>query len=138
MRALLDTDVVLDYLLARPPSAIAANELWHLAEAGRYEAFVSVITPINVFYIARKLKGQEEAKRIVEGLLAVCQVAITDGPVLKRALRLPLKDYEDAVQLASARRVSLDVIVTRNTGDYKGADLPILTPEEFLAQLEHI
>lgn len=135
MRALLDTDVVLDYLLARPPFARAASELWHAAEDGHYEAFVSAITPVNVFYIARKLKGQAQAKKTIEGLLAVCQIAIVDAQVLKGALKLPMKDYEDAVQLASARRISLDLIVTRNISDYEGADIPVLTPEQFLAQL---
>ena len=55
IRVLLDTNVVLDFLLDRQPFADAAAEIWRANEAGRIEAFVSVITPVNVFYITRKL-----------------------------------------------------------------------------------
>lgn len=133
MRALLDTNIVLDYLLAREPFARAAAEIWQAAEKGEYEPFVSSITPVNLYFIARKQKGDSEARRAVKGLLAVCQIAITDHAALVDALSLPMKDYEDAVQTASARAVSLDVIVTRDISDYAGADIPILTPEQFLA-----
>ncbi|HKC62685.1 MAG TPA: PIN domain-containing protein, partial [Pyrinomonadaceae bacterium] len=57
MRVLLDTDVVLDVMLARVPFAQTASQLLDLAEKGLYEAYVSSITPINVFYVARKAKS---------------------------------------------------------------------------------
>lgn len=133
MRALLDTNIVLDYLLAREPFVRAATGIWQAGAKDEYEPFVSSITPVNLYFIARKLKGDAEARRVVQGLLAICQIAITDYAVLVDALRLPMKDYEDAVQTASARAVSLDVIVTRDVSDYAGAEIPILTPEQFLA-----
>jgi len=49
MRVLLDTNVVLDFLLDRPPFAEAAAYLWQANEEGRIEAHISVITPVNVF-----------------------------------------------------------------------------------------
>ena len=135
MRVLLDTDIILDYLLAREPFAQPAAEIWNAAENREFEPFVSAITPVNLYYVARKLKGDAEARIAVQGLLAICQIAITDRTVLQQALTLQMKDYEDAVQVASARAVSLDVIVTRNVSDYADADIPILTPEQFLTQL---
>ena len=56
-RVLLDTNVVLDFLLDRAPFADAAAALWQANDDGRIDAYVLVITPVNVFYIARKLKG---------------------------------------------------------------------------------
>jgi len=55
-RVLLDTNVVLDFLLDRVPFADAAATLWQANDAGKITAYVSAITPANVFYIARKLK----------------------------------------------------------------------------------
>ncbi len=135
MRVLLDTNVVLDYLLARDPFAQIATEILLAAENVEFEPFVSAITPVNLYYIARKLRGDAEARKAVKGLLAICQIAITDRAILFDALALPMKDYEDAVQTASARAVSLDAIVTRNLDDYANADFSILTPAEFLTQL---
>lgn len=69
-RALLDTNMALDHLLDRPPFAAEATALWQANAAGQFEAYISAITPINVFYIARKLKGADEARQIVRSLLA--------------------------------------------------------------------
>ena len=73
-RVLLDTNVVLDFLLDREPFADAAAALWLANDEGPIEAYVSVITPVNVFYIARKLKGAATARHLVESLLAACRV----------------------------------------------------------------
>jgi predicted nucleic acid-binding protein len=49
-RVLLDTNVVLDFLLDRAPFAEAAAEVWEANRQGRIEIYVSAITPVNVFY----------------------------------------------------------------------------------------
>jgi len=64
-RVLLDTNVVLDFLLDRAPFADEAAALWQANDDGRIEAYVSAITPVNVFYVARKLKGIETARQLV-------------------------------------------------------------------------
>jgi predicted nucleic acid-binding protein len=135
MRVLLDTNVVLDFLTDRAPFADAAAAVWEANRTGQIETYVSAITPVNVFYIVRKLKGAEEARRVVEGLLAECRVAMIDSRVLQDALSLPLKDYEDAVQHASATNNQLDCLVTRDPKDYAQATLPILSPSALLIQL---
>jgi len=134
-RVLLDTNVVLDFLLDRAPFADAAAALWQANEDGRIEAYVSVITPVNVFYIARKLKGAATARQLVESLLAVCRVCGPDRDMLLTALALPIKDFEDAVQVVSAQAESLDALVTRDPNDYKGIDFPITSAAGILEQL---
>ncbi len=135
MRVLLDTNVVLDFLLDREPFAEAATEIWEANRQGRIEAYVSAITPVNIFYIARKLRGVEVARQIVEGLLNECRIAMVDRAVLQDAMMFSLKDYEDAVQLASAMRSRLDAIVTRNPKDYPSAPLLVLSPSDLVTIL---
>lgn len=64
----------------------------------------------------------------------MCQIAITDRAVLLRVDSVAER-LQDAVQVASTRAESLDVIVTRNTDDFADVDIPILTPDQFLIQL---
>lgn len=135
MRVLLDTNVVLDFLLDREPFAESAAAVWEANRRGEIVSYVSAITPVNVFYIARKLKGGEEARRVVEGLLVECRIAFLDSAVLQDALSLPLKDYEDAVQHASAVHSQLDAIVTRDPDDYARASIPVYSPPGLLAML---
>src|SRR5215470_17506269 len=135
MRVLFDTDVILDVLLDRPEFAEPATALFEANEQGLLDGYISAITPVNLFYIAQKLKGAEMARRVVGELLAIFRICPLNQATLQTALPLPLADYEDAVQLASALAADLDVIVTRNLEDYKNASLPVFSPTELLARV---
>ncbi|HEY8291788.1 MAG TPA: PIN domain-containing protein [Thermomicrobiales bacterium] len=135
MRVMLDTNVVLDHLLRRVPWADDATAIWHTSIAGEFEAFVSAITPVNVFYVARKGVGALLARRITAPLLATAGICAVDHAVLQAAQALAFKDYEDAVQHASASAARMDVLVTRDLPGYANATLPVLAPADFLRQL---
>jgi len=136
MRVLFDTNLVLDLVLAREPFGPAAKELFKLQEQRRIDAYISAITPVNVFYITRKLRGINAARRAVELLLAALKVCPLHQSILDEACKLPFKDYEDAVQHACATSSGLDVIVTRDVSDYQNATLVVLSPSEFLDKLK--
>ncbi|HLM54493.1 MAG TPA: PIN domain-containing protein [Pyrinomonadaceae bacterium] len=136
MRALLDTDVVLDVIMARAPFDAAAGEILNFNERGLFEAYISGITPVNIFYIARKAKSSVGLRQAVEELLRAVRVCPLDHSILRSALSSPLADYEDAVQHACAVASRLDAIVTRNLEDYKNATLPVFAPADFLDHLK--
>ena len=136
MRVLLDTNVVLDFVLERAPHFEAAAELFDLIAAESFRGFVSGITPINVFYVGRKFVGSEKARERVRDLLIVLEVCPITAAALTSALALPFKDYEDAVQYASAVESRLDAIITRDVGDYQNSILPVFAPIEFLQHLK--
>lgn len=135
MRALLDTDVILDLALAREPFRAAARAVWEANRQGKFEGFISPVTPVNVFYIARKVKGRDTAYRLVGEILASFHVCPLDDATLHSAFALPFTDFEDAVQHASAQTAGLDAIITRNLSDYASATLPIYSPDAFLDHL---
>jgi len=135
MRVLLDTNVVLDHFLARQPFDIEALAIWRANERGEFAGYISGITAVNLFYVARKEVGREQARQAVAELLAAMQVAAIDVAVLQSAHTLQWSDYEDAVQHASATASGMDAIVTRNLEDYRRAMLPVFSPAAFLAQL---
>src|SRR5438034_7756269 len=103
MRTLLDTDVVLDVILAREPFAKDAAELLDLGEQGLFEPYVSAITPLNIFYIARKAKAVRDLRQAIQSLLETVSVFCPiDKSILTSAFELRFVDYEDAVQHESA------------------------------------
>lgn len=135
MRVMLDTNIVLDHLLNRMPWADDATALWLANSVGDFDAFVSAITPVNVFYVARKAVGAVLARRITASLLDAVGICAVNQAVLRAAHALAFKDYEDAVQHASASAAGMDAIVTRDPAGYVGAALPILAPIDLLRQL---
>lgn len=138
MQILLDTDVILDLFLARETFVDDAALLWQAHEQGRLTAYVSAITPVNLFYIGRKLKGREAAEQAVEHLLNTLLIAPINQTILISSLSLGFKDFEDAVQHASATASGLEVIVTRNTDDYAKATLSIFAPDVFIKTYQDI
>jgi predicted nucleic acid-binding protein len=133
--ALLDTNVILDLLLKRAPFATAAAELWEACRAGRVSGFMSAIAPTTIYYIGRRQVGADAARQGVADVLAVLGVCPVDAAVLSAALALPMADYEDAIQHASATAAGVAAIVTRDPADFAGATLPVFSPTDFLAQL---
>jgi len=133
-RALLDTNVVLDFMLARLPFADAAAQVIEAHRAGRFQAFISPITPVNVFYVARKL-GAEQARATLEQILTEFAITPIDLILLRAAFMLPMPDYEDAVQTVCAIAEEADFIITRDVKDFANSPIQALSPVEFVKQL---
>lgn len=136
MRVLLDTDVIVDVMTARLPFAKEAAELLDLNDEGAFEAYISALTPLNVFYVARKARSAASLRESVRELLQAVKVGPLNDAILNSTFALPFNDYEDAVQHCCATAAGLDAIVTRNVRDYKNSKLPVFTPAEFLSHLE--
>jgi predicted nucleic acid-binding protein len=135
MRVLLDTNIILDFLLAREPFFSDADALMQSIRSGQIQGFVTATTLTDIFYIARKSKGIEMAKQNVSDLLTTMQICTVDRSILEEAISFSLPDFEDAVQLACAISENLDAIVTRDAEGFAGANLPVLSAGELLNRL---
>jgi predicted nucleic acid-binding protein len=133
---LIDTDVILDFMLARQPFHLEADEIFVTLQNREFDGYILAITPVNVFYIARKIKDKTIAFSLVGKLLSLLRIARCDAAILKYALYLGFSDYEDAVQCSAAMAENLDGIVTRDTKDFNNSPVKVFTPGEFLESLE--
>ena len=135
-RLLIETDVVLDILLDRRPHVEGSAAIWAAVETGKAQGWIAAHSVTTVHYLVRREKSGPEARRIIESLLSVLEVALVDGAVVQNALRLPMVDFEDAVTAAAAHATGCDYIVTRNVKDYRRSPVPCLAPESALAVLQ--
>lgn len=136
MRALVDTNVVLDLLLDREPWSGAAARLFSKVESGSVEGYLCATTVTTIHYLAAKTVGAAQARREIRKLLALCAVASVHQTVLEMALELDFADFEDAVIHEAARQVDAESIVTRDLSGFKKATITVLTPEECVRILE--
>ena len=97
MRLLLDTNVLLDVLLARSPHADAAVRILAAVEAGVVTGVIGATSVTTVFYLATKAVGVRRAKGHVRTILSLFEIAPVTEAVLARALELGFADFEDAV-----------------------------------------
>ncbi|HVF47721.1 MAG TPA: PIN domain-containing protein [Pyrinomonadaceae bacterium] len=135
MRVLIDSDVCLDFLLQRPAHLPDANSLFANIEMKTCSAYVCAVSLTTIHYIVRKEKDAAAALAAVDGLLVLADVCQVNFAVLQNARALNFKDYEDAVQCASAIAEGLDAIVTRNTKDFANSPIEVYSPADFLAHL---
>ena len=132
---LLDTDVLIDVALDREPHGDAAAALIdHLERAPRM-AFVAWHTISSFYYLVRPSRGGAAAKDFIEGLTLFVSVAPTDTEALRYATSLPMRDFEDAMQVAAARACGAEFIVTRNTKDFRRSPIHAKTPADALLEL---
>jgi predicted nucleic acid-binding protein len=136
LKVIVDTNVVLDVLLARQPFAPAAAKLFALIEQSRIEAWVCATTVTTIDYLLSQSLPRNQAKVAVRGLLTIFEVALVNRSVLERALASPMQDFEDAVLAEAGVLAGARIIVTRNTRDFSRASLPALTPQEFFVQFD--
>ena len=62
-------------------------------------------------------------------ILSLCE----SKEIIIQALNSKFKDFEDALQNYSAEvSENIDVVITRNTKDYKNSNLSIMTPETYI------
>lgn len=131
-KILVDSDVILDLLLARPPYFPAAARLFTAFQEGQLEGYVSSLSFSNLFYLLRKHSSGPDAVALLRKLHLITRVAPVDEKVVDLALAADFSDFEDALQYFAAVEQGLDAIVTRNRRDYRSAKLPVLSAEECL------
>ena len=69
-------------------------------------------------------------------LLRIVSIVAVSEDEIKTALESGWNDFEDSVQYSAALLNDREGLITRNVGDYKKAELPIWTPEQFLDMME--
>lgn len=129
MRALLDTDVLLDVALAREPHAAESVDVLRWVESGRAAA-VAWHSLTNGAYL---LKGG--GRPFLDRLLRLVEVVTVGTADARRALELPIADLEDAFQASAALAWRADAIVTRNVADYRRSPVPAVSPAAFLRRV---
>jgi len=134
MRVLIDTNVILDFVLNRVPFADGAAILFQHIEQQTFSAVVSASAITDIFYLLKKEKV--DAIAFLKDFLSAVDILGVDKTIIMYALYSGWSDFEDAVQAQVAIENSIDFIVTRNTKDYsKLKEIQVLTPTELLQRI---
>lgn len=135
MRVLVDTNVLLDVLMAREPHLEQALAVFAAIESGRVRGVLGATSVTTVFFLAAKAVGAKAARHHVRALLELFDVASVDRAVLVRALDAGCADFEDGVLHEAAGAARVDAVVTRDRSGFASAALPVFTPAALLAAL---
>lgn len=137
MRVLVDTNIILDFLLEREPFLKSTEAFFERIVTGQIMGYVSASSVTDIFYITeRQTRDIDKAQRAIALILKLFQICPVDYTTLSTAYNFGLPDFEDAVQVACAIAQQLDAIVTRNAKDFPVATVPVLNVNQILERLE--
>lgn len=138
MRVLIDTNVILDYILNREPYGTHAGRIVEACKGKKIFGCIAAHTVPNIFYILRKVYSTEERREILLALCELFDVEGIDAGKIENALKNEkFSDFEDCLQMECAKQYHADYIVTRNTADFAASNIPCIEPEQMCILLEN-
>ena len=131
MILMIDTNVILDILLYRKPFFEDSYLAILNADENADMMMISASAMTDIFYIVNKSVGRDTAVKALkdlQDLIGYCDVLNED---INEALDSDMKDIEDALVAAIAKRNKADYIITRNIADFNNSPVAAVTPAEF-------
>ena len=132
-RILVDTNVLLDYLLTREPFYEDAKKIVHACVEGTVKGCIAAHSISNMFFILRKDYNAKERREILVNLCSIFDVEGIDKAKLLSGLQNEVfSDFEDCLQMECAKAYNAKYIVTRNIDDYKTSEIKAILPKDYL------
>ena len=136
MRLLIDTNVIMDFIVKREPFTSDAEKVIGLCIEKRIPCCIAAHTIPNLFYILRKHLSIEERRDILLKICKIFTVIGIDSNKLESALKdSNFEDFEDCLQVQCGKDYLADFIVTRNVKDFINSSIPVLEPTRLIAKL---
>jgi predicted nucleic acid-binding protein len=129
----IDTDVIIDFLIDREPHSREAAIIFTLIEQKKLKGYVSSLTFSNLYYILRKIESHNKVIAKLDSISRLLTILKVDQQTIKYAIASGFPDFEDSIQYNCALDYKkIDVLITRNIKDYKGSEIPVMTPSDYL------
>lgn len=137
MNVLIDTCVIIDAVQHRQPFSILAEPILLGAAEHQFEGFWTAKSMLDCYYLVHHdTHSDAQTRGVLMNIALSLRGLDTTATDCQQALFSDMRDYEDAVMTATARRTGMDFIVTRNLKDYERSQVPAVSPADFLARLK--
>lgn len=134
MKALVDTNVIIDALTSREPWKESAEKIFLMAANQCLNLYITASSATDIYYLVRKyLHSIEQAKQVMGKLYSLMGILAVTAEECVEALASEIPDYEDAVIEKAATRAGMDYIITRNVKDYQKGTVRAILPDDFIA-----
>lgn len=132
MKVCFDSNVVID-IATKSEWFLNSYTAYDVAALRKFDAYISASSMSDIVYVLhRRGLTNTEAVNTVPLLLEAFDVFDVSRSDCEQAYCSPMTDYEDALLAFAAKRNGVDLIITRNTRDFKDSPVNALDPEEFV------
>lgn len=134
MVVLIDTNVIIDYLLTREPYYEASSDIILKCAQKKLMGYIAFHSIPNLWYILRKVPEVKRREWIVDLCCFLQVTGVSHAEVVRAVKNIDFKDFEDCLQDRCAVSVGAKYIITRNIMDYANSEVQAISPEDFLKQ----
>lgn len=99
IKYLLDTNVLLDHILARAPFVAEADKILELTEAKEIVCAISMISIATSTYFGEKIYKGQQFRDHLKSLKTFCEILPADPLILDASLDSKFHDLEDAIKI---------------------------------------
>ena len=132
-KILIDTNVLLDYLLEREPFFEDAKGIMVACTEGKAKGCIAAHSIPNMFFILRKDYNAKERREVLSNLCSIFDVeGIDKAKLLFGLANEHFTDFEDCLQMECAKSYGADYIVTRNVADYSASEVKAIEPKDYM------
>ena len=136
MNVLIDTNVILDWIMAREPNAKNAKRIMEQCLFGNIQGYLTSHTITDIFYILRKDFSVEKRKQLLKLLCEELQIIRENCETILRTLQhKEWNDIEDGLQMQCAEEMNLDYIITQNLKDFATSKVNAINEASFCKML---
>ena len=96
------------------------------------DGWTSALTFPLIYFFRRRVVDETTARSNAQAILTGLQLVALSQTVIESALTSEGTDFEDNIQLASAKSIFASHLITRNKKDFDPSHISVLTPEEWL------
>lgn len=132
MTVLVDTNVIIDFLVTREPYYEASSQIIAKCASGELKGYIAFHSVPNLWYILRKIPESKRRTWILDICSFMQVTSVPHKEVLKAVQMENFKDLEDCLQDRCAINVNAQYIITRNMLDFTNSEVPAILPENFL------
>ena len=141
MRAIIDTNIIIDVLQEREPRCEAGKKIFLAIARKEFIGCITAKQTADIHYITRKqFKGERnvdaKARHVLANIFTLFEIIDTLASDCINALVISNDDYEDSILIATAKRTNIDCIVTANPKDFRSSPVKVYDQNDFLCMLE--
>lgn len=136
IKAMLDSNVILDALTSREPFNEHAEQLFLMAANDDYDGCITANSMTDIYYLVCKSADMTVAKRALQNLLQLYTIVAVNSDDCEDALEGPIEDFEDSLVAVCARKVQAEYIISRDKAFLRAdSPVPVIEPKDFLKKL---
>ena len=134
IKALLDTNVLIDFMVPDRPGSEAAAQIVAAAGSDDLSAIISAGALKDAYYIVRKHYDDDYVRTCLNEFMELAEVAPVDRACCELALHSDEPDFEDGIVRVIAESNDANFIVTRDATAFANSGVKTIEPAR-LAEL---